>query len=236
MPPNTEIDHIKYFFKKTYVKIFSMNILKNYPLPSLLTRFSRIKISFLIITLFFSLYYLSSFYSLGEPQLVPKTFFDELLHFNPHWIFVYLTSYVVPLTCFSNVFKKNSTERFIYSFIILILTTSIIFFIFPTYVPRENYPMTENEFFLTQIFMNMMRSTDVATNCFPSFHVSSGVLFSFFTLHSQWKYWPMSFLWSFLVILSTLYTKQHYAIDCFGGAILGTVVYLIIFRKIYVKS
>ncbi len=71
---------------------------------------------------------------------------------------------------------------------------------------------------------------DSPGNCFPSLHVSLSILLSL----ALWRCRPglgvVYLCWSFVIILSTLTTKQHYALDAVGGTLIAFAAYTLAFR------
>jgi len=69
-------------------------------------------------------------------------------------------------------------------------------------------------------FLNLTQSCDDLTNAFPSAHVAIAIFIAF----KLKKYIGMSaYIFPFLIFFSCLCTKQHFFIDCVGGAIWGSV-------------
>jgi hypothetical protein len=101
----------------------------------------------------------------------------------------------------------------------------IVYYFFPTTVARP-------EVVGNDMFSNLIRgiySKDNPYNCFPSIHVLDTVLPTMFLF----KYTKNKFTRAFAVvssvaiILSTLFTKQHYVWDAVSAAVLGTAMYLL---------
>ena len=90
--------------------------------------------------------------------------------------------------------------------------------VWPTTIPR---PAARNPAF------EALWLFDVPTNCFPSLHVALATIAAFF--------WPrqrrMATIWAAGIALSTLTTKQHYAIDVVGGLIVSAVAIIACRRR-----
>jgi membrane-associated phospholipid phosphatase len=106
----------------------------------------------------------------------------------------------------------------------------LIFFIWPTVYPREQFPLPQDLNALTYYVFNYLRHADAPTNCCPSLHVSSVYLTSFLYLDEQRGKFPFFFGWGTLIALSTLTTKQHYLIDVVAGLMMAIVVWWIFYR------
>lgn len=201
---------------------------------------NKLKLTFILIVYFFACYFFSGYFYLGKPWEIPLTAVDEFFMFSPGFIFIYFSSYIYPLSIFILGKDPNWINRFIISFVILVAISTLIFFLFPTIIPRHAYPVVGDLNPLTEFSMMLIRTMDVSNNCLPSLHVSSSVLITAFYFHdgddSKWfkgckKYFIPSLIWSLLIIISTMTTKQHYFWDCVGGVFTALLVYFGIFRR-----
>lgn len=97
----------------------------------------------------------------------------------------------------------------------------------PNYFPRDN------------IFTDMVRSlyqTDTSTNVMPSIHVYNSICVHlaiakspYFQKHKSWKH--ASLLLMLLIILSTVFIKQHSLLDVAGGILLAAAFYPLFYIK-----
>lgn len=69
--------------------------------------------------------------------------------------------------------------------------------------------------------LSALYAADRPTNLFPSLHISLTCLFAsgIAQARPRWKAWVWA--WAALIALSTLLTRQHYAVDVAGGALLA---------------
>lgn len=96
----------------------------------------------------------------------------------------------------------------------------------PTHFERDN------------IFVDMVRhlyQTDTATNIFPSIHVYNSIGVWIAVAHNQAlkkKTWLQvgTAILAILIILSTMFLKQHSAWDMIGAVVLAIPVYIIVYR------
>jgi membrane-associated phospholipid phosphatase len=70
-------------------------------------------------------------------------------------------------------------------------------------------------------------TNDRTYNAFPSQHLWSTVLIALF-----WSHWKPGWRWvlwasTVIVALSTLFTRQHWILDVFGGTLLAVIGYFI---------
>lgn len=104
----------------------------------------------------------------------------------------------------------------------------ITYFVFQTHVPR---PELIGDDILTKL-VALIYFKDQPYNAFPSIHV----LLSFLMIKGNNKYqgrnfWNMSLVYinGILIILSTLFVKQHVVLDVFAGIVLGNVVFDLVY-------
>jgi len=138
---------------------------------------------------------------------------DDIFWLSPWWIFIYASIYFVLVG--AGWVLEN--EEFILTFK-RVFTAQIISFLFflemPVSYPRICF-MTVQEGVLRWGF-HLMHSIDKPNNTFPSMHVSLTCI----VLHSLAKHGVPKWLcvgYTILVCLSTLFTRQHFALDIAGG-------------------
>jgi membrane-associated phospholipid phosphatase len=123
-------------------------------------------------------------------------------------------------------------RQLVFAVVFVCLTSSVIYIVFPTYVIR---PQLNGSGWAIQLESFIFRHDNVY-NAFPSGHVYTTTLIAIF-----WSRWHPNLRWVLsgivlLVALSTLFTRQHYLLDPFGGAALAWIGYEIgvwVDRKLY---
>ena len=138
---------------------------------------------------------------------------DNLIPLIPIFSIIYVSAYI--LMFIFPLFLEN-TKAYFYSLLTLIGVTSFMFLIFPGYFPRPELGTDIFSRFLAWIY-----SLDKPYNLFPSSHISLTVL-NTLIFNNKWIY-----LWAGLIILSTLFTKQHYILDAVSGILLAFICYKI---------
>ena len=68
-------------------------------------------------------------------------------------------------------------------------------------------------------------------NCFPSLHVAHAFVSAFACWHVHRSVGVGLGVWAFLIGLSTLFTKQHYALDVIAGIVLASIAYGVFLRR-----
>ena len=104
------------------------------------------------------------------------------------------------------------------------ITCYIIYFFYPTYVPR---PMIKGTDFISGLVLNLY-AADNPYNCFPSIHVLNSVLISLYTCGSEkvckWAK-AICIIMCVSISLSTMFIKQHYFVDVLAGVIFAFILY-----------
>ena len=99
---------------------------------------------------------------------------------------------------------------------LLLLSSLVLFFmVFPSTLPGHTRSARE-----TNPMMKLAQSYDKLTNAFPSAHVAISVFIAFHLSKHIGRY---AYIFPFFIFLTCLTTKQHYCIDCTGGAIWGYI-------------
>jgi membrane-associated phospholipid phosphatase len=184
-------------------------------------------LAFSLILIVGYLYFLSNHYNDARFVEFKPTIFtfpiDQWIPFNRFFIIPYFYWYFyIAITVLLMFFQKDSKNfyRLIFSMSSGIFISSIIFVVFPTYVPR---PTLVGNDFLTGL-VQQIYTIDPPYNCFPSMHVLYAFVCGWYlTVFKRVSWWfdvlnAVSFV---LICMSTVYTKQHYTPDIAGGIVLG---------------
>ena len=151
---------------------------------------------------------------------------DTQIKLSPIWAIPYLLSILWWVGAIIWATFKMEYKRYVHFALCLSLTIIIsyaVYLLFPTYVDR---PKIVNQDFLSQLVM-FIYGNDRPYNALPSGHTYTTLIISIF-----WYYWfpKQRYLWiaiAVLVILSTLFTKQHAILDLITAAILASICYKI---------
>lgn len=177
-----------------------------------------------------------SLYSLiNEPHgtvYVLRSVIDDWIPRIPAFSVVYLAFLPwVALTIFFAWYKKHDFRQLLYSLIVVNMIAYTVYLIFQTHVPRD--PIVSNDIFSR--IMQFIYDHDGSYNCFPSLHSAfSTVVATYFVLQkSRWSWAAVTF--AFLIIISTLFVKQHFIADAISGVILGFVVTWAIYNCCFKK-
>lgn len=112
--------------------------------------------------------------------------------------------------------------------IIVIHVVSYLFYIF--YQTEVLRPQITGAGFLNDLVRFIYRH-DAPYNCFPSLHTSLSTVMALYFVFIKNKWAVFFAICSILIILSTLFVKQHYIPDVIGGLILAVTTFFTIFLK-----
>ena len=140
------------------------------------------------------------------------------------WVIPYVLCYPLWAFALGWLIRKMDEHQFRKAIAGLFFTCSLgvsIFILFPTYVVQPELQGTD-------IFSNILRSIQVAGgdhDAIPSAHIYTTTILALF--YNDW-YPKQKWLWLLIIVivsLSTLFTKQHYILDVFGGYVTGWLGY-----------
>lgn len=206
-----------------------------------------------IIIIIISIAFESLMYELGRafshsPTLLVSSI-DDKIPFLAGFIYPYISWYLmlffVPIII--HKYSKADFCNYITTTIITIIIAFCIFIIFPTTVNRPNIVGIN---FTSNITYLIFKMDEPVLCCLPSMHCVLCFLFIIYTIKLKGLKSPFKViitLWSSLVILSTLFIKQHVIYDILGAIIVVYLAYIIckkfnlskyitcLYDKLYVK-
>jgi membrane-associated phospholipid phosphatase len=173
------------------------------------------------IAVFFYAYFWAMRHPLGAVTVMPVTWVDELIGFQPlsFPLYVFLWFYISLGTALAKDLRE--LVAFGVASLAMSVVALAIFMLLPTRVPDfaidwSLYPS-----------MQFLKRVDVAGNAFPSLHAAFCV-FTAVVLHAQLSAvgaatWLRAgnLVLCAGILYSTMATRQHVALDAVGGAVLG---------------
>jgi membrane-associated phospholipid phosphatase len=183
------------------------------------------KIKYLSVgALFFFIFYLSAAsWGLPRAYLIGFNWMDQQIPFLPWTIWFYISQYLILPFSFIWVQEEENFSHMYYSMLAAIFFSCSIFFFYPTRILR---PETLDSSIVDTVRW-LLYKVDAPTNCFPSLHVAFACLSSIYVMREHKFIGVISWIWSILIIISTMTLKQHYVIDVIGGIIVAFVSYLL---------
>ena len=159
-----------------------------------------------------------------------KIWLDEIIPFEPIWVFVYASMYAAVILPFVYVKDKLLYRRMFFSFSLTGLIAYVVFLVFPTY---DILRPVSNPFDFDRFFLAMDNAHDSPYNCFPSLHVGFSMTAGLWTYYADRSRFGAGFLiWCILVSISVLFVKEHYIADLLFGAVLSITLFLIFSRNL----
>lgn len=180
------------------------------------------------------LYFLTK-YLQGTSHLI-GTNFDKSFTFCKYFIFIYHSWYPFLIIIWYKLYinDKNTYKNFYIANLLTIFISDIIFIIYPTTIERASFIVND----LSSFILNITYQLDSTINCMPSMHC----MFCFTTIYgiinSNFKTNKKVFitLYLILIILSTLFIKQHVIIDVITSYIISIICYYFLSKlKIFNK-
>ena len=155
---------------------------------------------------------------------------DNVIPFNSIFIipYVYWYLYIVIGFIFILVNSRKDYIRVFISFFIGMSVCYIVYYLYPTEISR---PTIINSNILNYL-VNIIYSLDRPVNCFPSLHVLTTYFIMRYTKYknSKKKFYYTEIV-GVLIIISTLFIKQHFIADVISAIVLAEVIILLV-RKI----
>ncbi|MFW5440720.1 MAG: phosphatase PAP2 family protein [Methylophilaceae bacterium] len=193
---------------------------------------SHILLKIVGFTLFISLFFVAYFHVLKHPAypitLIPLSFVDNLISFQPIALPLYLSLWVyvgIPLVLMAS---KRELFEFTTAISLMCITGLAIFYYWPTTIAPANIDWRLHP------SVSFLKSIDAAGNACPSLHVASAFFSGIWTArllkHFKAPHWTraLNVIWGAGIIYSTLATRQHVALDVLGGLILGYIAILLV--------
>ncbi len=182
-------------------------------------------LKFAAVCAFMWVFFIGYFHTLRQPlheiNVMPLTWLDQWVVFQPGalWVYVSLWVYVGVAPGLLSSFR----ELLVYGLWIgaLCLVGLTIFHFWPTAVPRPAMDLSTYPGFA------LLQGVDAAGNACPSLHVATAVFTACWVQHllracgaPHWLRWS-NLLWVSAIVWSTMATKQHVAWDVAAGLLLA---------------
>jgi membrane-associated phospholipid phosphatase len=194
---------------------------------------TKVPMGLVLLLITIVLYFSTNVLYLGQPTHVPLTFVDIWALHSPVWIWVYVTYYFYLIGIYLSVRNEELLNQIYYCYLAAGLSGAMIFFSFPSTVPRELYPLSADPG-LSEMLLGFIRRIDQSLNCAPSMHVAFSTIAAltfWHDRHDSHKTRVGVASWGLLIFYSTMATKQHYFLDVISGFALGAVLFFI-FSKV----
>ncbi|MDB4866761.1 MAG: phosphatase family protein [Cohnella sp.] len=166
------------------------------------------------------------------------TAYDQAIPFIKYFALPYVVWILYIYVCLLYFFKKDLSVyyRALLTYIVCTLTCYAIYSVFQTTVPRPD--LTGDDPFTWLV--NYIYDRDQPFNCFPSIHCFSSYMMMRLVWTSSFRNkWNVTLItgMSTLIILSTLFMKQHVILDALAGILLvETSMAIMLLVELYVRE
>jgi len=154
------------------------------------------------------------------------TFIDKTIPFCSYFVIPYIFWYLYMFIIIGYfVFaKQKNPESILLCLSSQAIILSIIFWAFPTMMHRPNIQIHN----ILDNIVSLIYKLDAPYNCFPSMHVTGCMIATlFFVRHCKRPILQYSsIITCTLILLSTLFIKQHYFYDVIGGIALAIPLFI----------
>lgn len=158
---------------------------------------------------------------------------DDKIPLIPFFIIFYSIWYPYLFIVYYLIYRKDKDKfkRLIKKSILCILIADLCFIIYPTMVSRPYISSFDS---LISLMIYITYKTDIPVNCFPSLHC----IFALLVMYAVTLDKNMNKLFriivgiiSPLIVLSTIFVKQHAIVDVIGAIVISLIIYIDIKNK-----
>lgn len=172
-----------------------------------------------------------------EYNLIGSTL-DNYIPFIPSFIYFYMMWYPFEIFSLYYIYKKDK-KNYIKTLGVLIISLIIMYLIFIIYPTMVDRPEVNSFNSLTTLLLYVAFKSDTPVNCFPSGHciICFVMIFSFLKSENiTLKNKTIFIIINILIILSTLFVKQHVIYDVIGSFILTITSFYLIYKTNLLKK
>ena len=174
------------------------------------------------------MYFVIGQWTSGWPHYQPFIDLDHAMPLKPAWMLVYgslyMTGFLLPLVV---VRGRELFQQALKAYLFVMVVSYAGFVMYPTIAPRnENVAVTGFAEWSLKLFYDL----DQPYGCFPSLHVAYSFVGALACYRMHRGVGAAAATWAALIGVSTVYTKQHFAVDAIAGALIGLLAYAIFLR------
>lgn len=155
---------------------------------------------------------------------------DGKIPFIQEFIYIYMIWYPFLIVSYFFLFKYNK-DKYIRSIITICLSLPVLYLCFILYPTTVSRPVVDSYNSITTFITYTVFKVDTPVNCFPSGHCLLCFILLFSVLFDEKLtkcFRVICIFINILIIISTLFTKQHVIIDVIGAFVLAFIMYYII--------
>lgn len=164
----------------------------------------------------------------GGTLHMPAMAVDRAVPLQPGWTIVYGSLFVFVLLPLLVVRDQQLFRRVLQAWVTVLIVAYVGFVVYPTVTPRPAEVLAGG---FAAWCLQFIYSLDSRYNCFPSLHVAHSFVSALASYRVHKGVGTAAVVWASLIGVSTLYTKQHYAVDVIGGALTAYIAYVVFMRS-----
>ena len=158
-------------------------------------------------------------FNVGRTPHVPATWLDSAIPLVPAWALAYGTVYLflILLPIFLVRREQHVRQTFV-AYLAVWVAAYGVFILYPTRASRPGHVFGDG---FAAWGLRLLYDADPPYNCFPSLHVAHSFVSALTCYRVHRRVGIAALAAAGLVGVSTLFTKQHYVVDVFAGALLA---------------
>lgn len=174
----------------------------------------------------------------GSGLYILHTSIDDKIPFCEWFVVPYFSWFLyVGIVLFYATWTKQGEDSFKNAVISMVAGTGIfliVSFVFPNAQDLRPDTFSRNNIFISAV--QWLYTIDTPTNVLPSLHVYVSMMMHNIVVHDKYlkeskKLCIASFVWASLIIMSTMFLKQHSVIDVVVAAVLAKAVSLFLYKE-----
>lgn len=185
----------------------------------------RWKVVSVAIFSWYALYFLPAVIPTFPESQWPLLSFEKKIPFMEWTGLVYVSIFIQIILAFL-IMNKEILGKAVLGCILIETVHSFFFFIAPSNYPRIGI----NPLGGWAWWYDLLWLIDKPNNCFPSVHVGIAFMAGFAMLRQNRPLGTIFIIWTILICISTLTTKQHYLLDILAGAAIALLSYHFVFH------
>ena len=159
-----------------------------------------------------------------EPLHNVKLPLDDAIPLVPVFVIPYVSLYLflgITFIALSSGGDRLGLRITLVAIILTVVVSYLVFLLFQTYVDR---PVITQDDMLSRLVAGLYLQ-DRPYNAFPSLHTSLSTLSAISWVRGKGRLRLWMAAWATLIVVSTIFVKQHYLVDLTGGLILAASSY-----------
>ena len=165
----------------------------------------------------------------GQTAYAPAIAVDRLVPLQPVWMLVYGSLYVF-IACLPALVVRQAAlfRRAVQAYLAVMIVSYLGFLLYPTIAPRPDGVAAGG---FAAWSLRGLYDIDPPHGCFPSLHVAYSFVSALTCYRVHRGVGIAAALWAAMIGVSTVFVKQHYAIDVVAGVLLAWAAYAIFLQR-----